>query len=102
MENCNISIELLQLKKDIDNNKILVKDVVKSTGIDQSQISKILNNKYKSKSENYNKLCKFALNNCEINLNDLTNDLVNRIKKLGEEKDILSLTSIYKVVKYLE
>ena len=56
MENCNISIELLQLKKDIDNSKILVKDVVKSTGIDQSQISKILNNKYKSKSENYNKL----------------------------------------------
>ena len=102
MKRSNIGFELLQLKKDINNNKILVKDIVKSTGVDQSQISKILNNKYKTKSENYNKLCKFALNYCVFNLEDLSNDLIEKIKKFNNDEDAVSLLAMYKIVSYLE
>ena len=59
------STKSLSLRKDY------VDFIVKNTGIDQSQISRILSGKSKTKSENYNKLCKFAVaifylisNNC--------------------------------------
>lgn len=51
MKNINLPIELIYLKKAIKNKEITANYIVKSTGIDQSQISKILNNKAKIRSK---------------------------------------------------
>ena len=97
-----LPIELAQLKKDVRNNIITVDFIVRNTGIDQSQISRILSGKSKTKSENYNKLCKFALINCnftELSLKDAIND---KIQAIFRSNDHIALNSIYRILKNLE
>ena len=95
-------IELTQLKTDIKNNIIAVDFISKKTGIDQSQISRILSGKYKTKSENYNKLCKFALLNCSFTNTSLKDAINEKIQSVFNNNDPIVLNSIYRILKNLE
>lgn len=98
MKNINLPIELIYLKKAIKNKEITVDYIVKSTGIDQSQISKILNNKAKIRSKNFSILCKFALNNCYIDPEILKGHTVNYIQNLSATNNKLLLLAVYDIV----
>ena len=51
---------LEHLRRTIANRRITQAEVALHTGVDQSQISRILKGKNKRESENVQKLCKFA------------------------------------------
>ena len=97
----NLPLEISQLKKDIQSRVISISDIERCTGIDQSQISRLLNNKYKRKSENYNRLCKFALNNCEFDSDDLKNHLMKKIETLSYNKEKKILLALYGLIGYM-
>ena len=62
MDNNNIPLEIIQLKKDIKNKALHISHIEienRRRSIPDKVI--LLNNKYKRKSENYIKLCRFAL-----------------------------------------
>lgn len=97
-----IPIELTQLRNDIQKHIISVENISKKTGIDQSQISRILSGKNKTKSENYNKLCKFALLNCNFSNTSLKNAINDKIQSVFINNDPIVLNSIYRILKNLE
>lgn len=85
-------------EKRIKNKEITANYIVKSTGIDQSQISKILNNKAKIRSKNFSVLCKFALNNCYIDPEILKGHTVDYIQNLSATNNKLLLLAVYDIV----
>ncbi len=95
-------IELEKLKKDIQNNTISIEYISNKIGVDQSQISRIINGKYKRKSENFEKLCKFALIHCELDMNELKKAIDERLDLLYKTNDTILLNSIYRLMKSLE
>lgn len=102
MDNNNIPLEIIQLKKDIKNKVLPISYIEIETGIDQSQISRLLNNKYKRKSENYIKLCRFALNNCSLDPNELKIHLAGRIEGLSCQREKLTLLALYSLIRNMD
>ena len=102
MDNNNIPLEIIQLKKDIKNKALHISHIEIETGIDQSQISRLLNNKYKRKSENYIKLCRFALNNSGLDPNEIKVHLVERIGGLSCQREKLTLITLYSLIRNMD
>lgn len=98
MNNNNIPLEIIQLRKDVKNKVISISSIENITGIDQSQISRLLNNKNKRKSENYSRLCKFALNNCNLDPNELKTRLIERVEGLSCQQEKLTLLALYGLI----
>lgn len=102
MDNNNMPLEIIQLKKDIKNKVISVSSIEIKTGIDQSQISRLLNNKNKRKSENYIKLCKFALNSCNLDADELKVHLIKRIESLSCRQEKITLLALYGLISNMD
>lgn len=100
--NQDLPFELKQLKNEIQKKIILIDKIEDITGIDQSQISRILRGQYMKKSENYHKLCKFALNNCNFRSSEISEHLIEKIKKITDNNDSSSLIAMYKLADYSE
>jgi len=98
----SLPLELIQLKEDIRRNLISIDFISKKTGVDQSQISRILNGKSRRLSENYNKICKFALMNCRLPDQSLKNAINEKIQNIFLANDPITLNSIYRILKNLE
>lgn len=98
----SIPLEIVQLKEDISKNKFTIEFISKKTGVDQSQVSRILAGKCKRQSENYNKICKFALLNCQLSNVSLKNAIAEKIDILLQNDDSIALNSIYRILKNLE
>lgn len=97
-----LPLELIQLKEDIEKNLVSIELISKKTGVDQSQISRILNGKSRRLSENYNRICKFALLNCKLPDQSLKNAISEKIQNIFLANDPITLNSIYRILKNLE
>ena len=98
--NQDLPFELKQLKNEIEKKIILIDKIEDITGIDQSQISRILRGQYMKKSENYHKLCKFALNNCHFSSCEISKHLIEKINRITDNDDSLSLLAMYKLAEF--